>query len=145
MSRSVSYDHPITRIYWSDADSGYIIKAPNSNDKSNSRKDNDRHKFRLANVDAPETGGVGAAIGGAKCGQERARGFAAKAYMVELTRDKDLSIGAEYGVDKYDRLVIDLLAGGEDVGQLGIQAGYLKAWPHKGARALSRKPKWCAP
>ena len=40
----------ITSIYWSDADSGRL---------------NGSIKFRLNSVDAPETGGVGAAIGGA--------------------------------------------------------------------------------
>ena len=38
-------------IDWSDADSGRL----------------DGVRFRLRDVDAPETGGVGAAIGGAKC------------------------------------------------------------------------------
>ena len=42
----------ITSIYWSDADSGRI---------------NGSLKFRLNSIDAPETGGVGAAIGGAEC------------------------------------------------------------------------------
>ena len=32
-------------------------------------------KFRLNDIDAPETGGVGAAIGGAKCEKERELGF----------------------------------------------------------------------
>ena len=56
-------------IYWSDGDSGRIDGMP----------------FRLADIDAPETGGVGAR-GGAKCESERELGFAAKAWVVELTR-----------------------------------------------------------
>ena len=54
-------------IYWSDGDSGRI----------------DGMKFRLADVDAPETGGVGAR-GGAKCEFERALGYDAKAGRVQV-------------------------------------------------------------
>lgn len=100
-------------------------------------------KFRLADVDAPETGGVGA-IGGAKCEFERELGFEAKAFMVELTRNTDLVITSNSGLDRYDRAVITLSAGGQDVGEAGKAAGHLGDWPHKGRRALSPKPDWCA-
>ena len=113
-------------IYWSDGDSGRI----------------DGMKFRLADVDAPETGGVGA-IGGAKCESERALGFEAKAFMVELTRNADLVITGSSGPDRYDREVITLSANGQDVAEAGIAAGHLGAWPHKGRRALTKKPSWC--
>ena len=116
-----------SNIYWSDGDSGRI----------------DGMKFRLANVDAPETGGVGA-IGGAKCEFERELGFEAKAFMVELTRNADLVITSNSGPDRYDRSVITLSAGGQDVGEAGKAAGHLGDWPHKGRRALSPKPDWCA-
>ena len=113
-------------IYWSDGDSGRI----------------DGMKFRLANVDAPETGGVGA-IGGAKCEAERELGFEAKAFMVELTRNADLVITSSSGPDRYEREVITLSANGEDVAEAGKAAGHLGDWPHKGRRALSKKPNWC--
>ena len=113
-------------IYWSDGDSGRI----------------DGVKFRLANVDAPETGGVGA-IGGAKCEYERELGYDAKAFVVELTRDAELVITSNSGPDRYDREVITLSANGQDVGEAGIAAGHLGPWPHKGRRALAKKPDWC--
>nr|WP_070961486.1 thermonuclease family protein [Hyphomonas sp. Mor2] len=113
-------------IYWSDGDSGRI----------------DGMKFRLADVDAPETGGVGAR-GGAKCEAEREIGFDAKAFMVELTRDAELVITSNSGPDRYERDVITLSANGVDVGQAGIEAGHLGPWPHKGRRALTKKPDWC--
>ena len=91
---------PASSIYWSDGDSGRI----------------DGVDFRLANVDAPETGGVGAR-GGADCEAERALGYEAKAFIVELTRGAELEITARYGADRYDRIVIDLSAGGVDVGK----------------------------
>lgn len=115
-----------TDIYWSDGDSGGI----------------DGMKFRLSNVDAPETGGVGAR-GGAKCEYERELGYEAKAFIVELTRDAGLEITARYGSDRYDREVIDLSANGQDVGEAAIEAGHLGAWPHHGRRALQKKPNWC--
>ena len=118
----------IRSIYWSDADSGRI---------------NGSLKFRLNNVDAPETGGVGAAIGGAKCELERERGFASKEWVVTYTRDAELEITREHGQDKYERHVIDLSANGYDVAQSGIETGNLKPWPHKGRRAMVKKPDWC--
>ncbi len=119
---------PVRSIYWSDGDSGWI----------------DGVDFRLANVDAPETGGVGS-FGGADCEAERGLGYDAKAFMVELTRDAELEITARYGTDRYDRLVIDLSAGGLDVGEAGLRAGHLKPWPHRGRTALTDKPDWCGP
>ena len=116
-----------TSIYWSDGDSGRI----------------DGMKFRLANVDAPETGGVGAR-GGAKCEAERVLGFEAKAFMVELTKDVELVITSNSGPDRYERDVITLSANGRDVGDAAKDAGHLGAWPHKVRRALSNKPDWCA-
>ncbi len=113
-------------IYWSDGDSGRF----------------NGQRLRLANVDAPETGSMKQS-GGAKCEQERAMGFEAKAYIVTLTRDADIEITHSYGTDRYDRLVVDLSADGIDVGASGIAAGYLRAWPHENGRALVAKPDWC--
>lgn len=127
-AQSLVTDTKITSIYWSDADSGHL---------------NGNIKFRLNSIDAPETGGVGAAIGGAKCELEPERGFEAKEWIVGSTRNTELSVAKEYGLDKYGRLVVDLSASGEDIGQAGIDAGHLKPWPHKGRKALSKKPNWC--
>ena len=54
-------------IYWSDGDRGRL----------------DGLKFRLANIDAPETGRLGQRSG-AKCELEIERGFEAKAYICLL-------------------------------------------------------------
>lgn len=114
-------------VYWSDGDSGRL----------------DGMKFRLANIDAPETGGIGS-IGGAKCELERERGFEAKAFMVEATKGKVVEIAETYGPDRYDREVVDLSVDGESLAALAIAAGHIKPWPHKGRRALQPKPDWCA-
>lgn len=118
----------VQSVYWSDGDSGRL----------------DGMKFRLANIDAPETGGIGA-IGGAKCELERERGFDAKAFMVEATRGRDVQITHSYGPDRYDREVLDLSVDGQGLAALAIEAGHIKPWPHKGRRALKPKPDWCTP
>jgi endonuclease YncB( thermonuclease family) len=121
----------ITSIDWDDADSGDINGV----------------RFRLSDIDAPETGGVGAAVGAALCERERERGIAARAWIQELTRDPSaLRITNSHGYDRMQnaRLLIDLSINGVDVGGAGIEAGHLAPWPHDGARALARKPDWCA-
>ena len=113
-------------IYWSDGDSGRI----------------DGVKFRLANVDAPETGSL-KQRGGAKCELEREKGYDAKAYIFALTKSGKVKIELDYGYDRYQRLVVDLSVDGMDVGERAIAEGILKAWPHRNGRALSAKPDWC--
>jgi len=114
-------------IYWSDGDSGRL----------------DGMKFRLANIDAPETGSM-KQRGGAKCEAEREIGFEAKAFIVEFTRGKQIKITRDYGEDRYDRLVVDLSADGVDVAQAAVAAGHLRPWPHEKGRAQAPKPDWCA-
>ena len=116
-----------TSIYWSDGDSGKLGDL----------------KFRLANIDAPETRSL-KQRGGAKCEAEREIGYEAKAYLVSFTKDKSLQIVRDYGEDRYGRLVIDLTANGEDVAAAGVKAGHLRSWPHKKGRAQFPKPDWCA-
>jgi len=117
----------ITSIYWSDGDSGRI---------------NGTLKFRLANIDAPETGSL-KQRGGAKCEAERKLGYAAKAFMVGLTKGAALRIERDQGLDRYGRLVLDLSANGVSVAQSGISSGNLRPWPHKGRKAVVNKPQWC--
>lgn len=116
----------IGSIYWSDGDSGRI----------------DGEKFRLANIDAPETGGIGAR-GGAKCERERELGYLAKEFVVELTKDATIIVTSRNGADRYGREVITLSVDGVDIAKSGIDAGHLEPWPHRGRKALSKKPNWC--
>ena len=101
-------------------------------------------KFRLANIDAPETGSL-KQRSGAKCEAEREIGYDAKEFIVEFTRGKEIKITRDYGEDRYGRLVVDMTADGVDVAQAGVEAGHLRAWPFKKGRALAPKPDWCAP
>lgn len=113
-------------IYWSDGDSGRLGQL----------------KFRLANIDAPETGSM-KQRGGAKCENERAIGYDAKAFIVQFTKDKTITVAREYGEDRYGRLVVDLEANGVNVAQAGVAAGHLRDWLHIKGRAQSPKPDWC--
>ena len=115
-------------IYWSDGDSGRLGKI----------------KFRLANIDAPETRSPNQR-GGAKCEAERSIGYEAKAFIVAFTKGKEIKITRDYGKDRYDRLVVDLTANDVDIASTAVAAGHLKDWPHKKGRALAPKPDWCAP
>ena len=126
-SKTSSTSETYSSIYWSDGDSGRLGKL----------------KFRLANIDAPETGSM-KQRGGAKCEYERELGYEAKAYIVEFTKDKTVSIVRDYGEDRYGRLVVDLEADGLDVAKAGVSAGHLRDWPHIRGRAQSPKPNWCA-
>lgn len=126
-SKTSSTSESYSSIYWSDGDSGRLGKL----------------KFRLANIDAPETGSM-KQRGGAKCEYERELGYEAKAYIVGFTKDKTFSIVRDYGEDRYGRLVVDLEADGFDVAKAGVSAGHLRDWPHIKGRAQSPKPNWCA-
>jgi endonuclease YncB( thermonuclease family) len=117
----------INSVYWSDGDSGRI----------------DGVKFRLANVDAPETGSL-KQRGGAKCESEREIGYEAKAFLVALTKTGTVQVERDYGYDRYKRLVVDLSVNGQDIGKTAVTAGHIKAWPHRKGRAQAPKPDWCA-
>ena len=122
----------ITQIYWSDGDSGRITF--NSGETV---------PFRINDRDAPETGGVGAAIGGAKCEMERELGFASKGWVVEYTRGAELEITGNHGADRYDRQIIDLSVNEQDLGDTGIELGHYRSWRHDGKKSLEPRPDWC--
>jgi len=123
---------PITSIYWSDGDSGRITLS-----------DATVIKFRLDDWDAPETGGVGAAIGPAQCELERKRGFNSKDFMVENTREH-VSYKTKGETDRYERLLVDIYVNGSDIALIAASKGHLKSWRHDGDKALEPRPSWCA-
>lgn len=127
LENSATSSRSFLSIYWSDGDSGKLGEV----------------KFRLANIDAPETGPL-KQRGGAKCELERELGFEAKAFMVELTRGKTIRIVRDYGKDRYGRLVVDIETEDGDIASAGVNAGHLEKWPHLNGRAQSPKPDWCA-
>ena len=116
----------VRSIHWGDGDSGKL----------------NGQRFRLAGVDAPETGSIGQR-GGAQCEAEQSQGHDAKARMIALTADKPLTITRMHELDRYGRHVISLSVDGVDVASAGIDAGILQRWAHAGAKALTAKPDWC--
>ena len=126
VDRALFAGEKIQSIYWSDADSGKV----------------NAKRFRLSNVDAPETGSL-KQRGGAKCEAERKLGYEAKAAMIALTRDRDIVVTRVVGLDRYERYIIELSVDGLDLAQQGIKAGILQPWPHNVTKALSDKPNWC--
>lgn len=118
---------PVQNVYWHDGDSGRI----------------DGVDFRLADVDAPETGGVGS-INGAKCEAERVLGFKAKEFILNATKGKKLTVTSrDPGRDKYEREVLKLSVDGKDLGDLAVAAGILKPYVFEKGRQTQKKPTWC--
>ena len=116
----------VHELYWSDGDSGRI----------------DGTRFRLADIDAPETGAVGSRSG-ARCEDERQLGQAAKTYMIALTRNGAITVSGDHGTDRYGRRVLQLSLDGRDLARTGTTAGHLRPWPHRNGRAQTQKPDWC--
>ena len=129
---TVEQSNQIKSIYWSDGDSGRITFD-----------NGETIPFRISDRDAPETGGVGSAIGGAKCEKERELGYASKGWVVEYTRGADLVITGDHGADRYGRKIIDLSANGQDLGDTGIELGHYRSWRHDGKKSLEPRPDWC--
>jgi endonuclease YncB( thermonuclease family) len=111
-------------VYWSDGDSRRLA---------------DGTKFRLHDVDAPETGPLDW-VSSAKCERERELGHQAKAAVRELTRDQVLTVSHDYGPDRHGRLVVDLSLNGQDLAALLVAGGTHKASDYDGGDA---KPEWC--
>lgn len=117
---------PVASIKWDDGDSGTANGV----------------KFRLADVDAPETGGVGS-VGGAKCEEERVFGYKAKAFIETTTRLRRLEITFNGEIDQWNRQMATVTVDGQDVGELGIAAGHMRPYVFDGKKATMPKPKWC--
>jgi endonuclease YncB( thermonuclease family) len=116
----------VNEINWVDGDSGTI----------------DGIGFRLANVDAPETGKPGSRHGAA-CEAERIRGIEAKAFVERITDRRRVEITKRFGSDRYGRKVVSFSVDGEDLARLATEAGHLVPWPHEGGKPLGKKPDWC--
>lgn len=132
-SESYDYTQPIRSINWSDGDSGSI-----------SYYDGHVIQFTLANLDAPEIGGVGTAIDSAKCEKERELGFETKEFIVNYTRGKKVLVTNHHGQDRYDRHIVDLSVDKESLFYIGMHSGALRPWSHENGKTLEPKPDWCS-
>ena len=126
--------NPVKSIYWSDGDSGRITLP-----------DGQVVKFRIDDWDAPETGGIGAAVGPAQCELERERGYAAKEFMVSNTRASVTFTDNNQrdNVPNRKALLVHLYVDGASLIEKAVSKGHLKSWKHDGSKALEPRPDWC--
>jgi endonuclease YncB( thermonuclease family) len=90
-------------------------------------------RYRLTNIDAPETGD------NAKCFRERTRGEEATQAAIELVRAaKVVSVRRTFRHDIYGRRVAFVLIDGQDLGALLMAQGLARPWRGK-------RRKWCGP
>lgn len=93
----------------------------------------DGQSHRLHGIDAPE-------LRRAQCDKEKRWGYEAKGFLSGYLIGKDVQITHNYGLDRYDRPVVDVSVNGEDLGQTLINEGYAQAWDYDGGE---QRPEWC--
>lgn len=88
-------------------------------------------RYRLANIDAPETGE------NAKCHRERERGEAARVAAIRLVRDAGkVTVRRTWRTDQYGRRIAFVFIDGADLGKMLVSRGLARPW--RGAREI-----WC--
>ncbi len=88
-------------------------------------------RYRLANIDSPETGD------NAKCFKERERGEAATVAADQIVRGaRRVEVRQTLRIDLYGRRVAFVMVDGEDLGQLLVRRGLARPW--RGTRE-----RWC--
>jgi endonuclease YncB( thermonuclease family) len=88
-------------------------------------------RYRLANIDAPETGDS------ARCFREQERGEAAKWAAIRLLRDaKSVSVRRTWRWDRFGRRIAFIRADGQDLGAFLVRRGLARTWRGK-------REKWC--
>lgn len=93
--------------------------------------DGDGMRYRLANIDAPETGD------NAKCFREHERGQEATKAAIELVRKAtSVSVRRTWRFDRFGRRVAFVFVDGEDLGRLLIGRGLARPWRGK-------RERWC--
>jgi len=103
----------------------YVIDGDTIDDRSTGIR------YRLANIDAPETGD------NAKCFKENERGEAAKWAAIRLVRAaKTVEVRQTWRIDRYGRRVAFVLVDGEDLGRTLIAQGFARPW-------LGQRYRWC--
>lgn len=90
-------------------------------------------RYRVANIDAPETGE------NAKCFRERHRGELAKREAIRLVkRARSTQVRRTWRTDRYGRRVAFVLVDGQDLGEALIERGLARPW-------RGRRERWCGP
>lgn len=90
-------------------------------------------RFRVANIDCPETGD------NAKCYRERVKGEQAKeAAEIILASARTIEVRPAARSDQYGRTLAHIRVDGQDYGELLIARGFARAWDGK-------RRSWCGP
>jgi endonuclease YncB( thermonuclease family) len=90
-------------------------------------------RYRVANIDAPETGD------NAKCFRERQRGELAKREAIRLVRRaRSTEVRRTWRTDRHGRRVAFVLVDSEDLGEALMQRGLARPW-------RGRRERWCGP
>lgn len=90
-------------------------------------------RYRLANIDAPETGDK------AKCHRERERGEEAAATAAYLVvKAGTVTVRRTFRVDRYGRSIAFVLVDGVDLGELLVARGLARPW-------RGQRRRWCGP
>lgn len=92
-----------------------------------------RIRYRIANIDAPETQDR------AKCYRERVQGNIAKQAAVGIFRRAESIVARPTGrIDPYGRVVAEIEIDGQDFGQMMMIRGFARRW-------TGSREKWCGP
>lgn len=95
--------------------------------------DGDGVRYRLANVDAPETGE------NAKCFRENKRGEEATQTAIQLVRKAaNVSVRRTWRTDIYGRRIAFVLIDGVDLGKTLVRLGLARPW-------CGKRERWCGP
>lgn len=88
-------------------------------------------RYRLANIDAPETGD------NAKCFHERSRGEEASRAAIQIVRSAQrVEVRRTWRTDVYGRRVAFVLVDGADLGETLMRQGLARPW-------RGRRERWC--
>jgi endonuclease YncB( thermonuclease family) len=88
-------------------------------------------RYRLANIDAPETGD------NAKCFREQAQGEAAKWFAIRTVRtSKAVTVRNTFRTDRFGRRIAFVYVDGQDLGQKLVEEGFAVPW-------RGRRKRWC--
>ena len=93
-------------------------------------------RIRLLAIDTPETFR-------SRCSREHQLGFAAKVRLEQLLAQQPVSYQSDGELDRYNRLLANVYAGGQDVGAVLLEEGFALRYEHGSKAKLWRMRQWC--
>jgi endonuclease YncB( thermonuclease family) len=128
---------PVLRFFWHEFANRWGVKPPTPVLSPHVIDGDTIHdvanglRYRLANIDAPETGD------NAKCHRERERGEDAKSVAHQLVANATrVEVRTTFRMDQYGRRIAFVLVDGVDLGEILVQRGLARPW--RGTRR-----RWC--